>query len=169
MKTKKYFGDKPLEGPVPFGSMYRTATSEAITESSNQSQNTSKFNNYNRNFSYPTPAELMEYERICKGSSSQIIAMLDKEQVYRQKTSTQSLNATILSKRIEVLLSFTLMMAIIAATVFLSNYGHIIPASITALSGIVSAMCIYRYNIKATEKPAHSNRFNSHKNNRHKK
>jgi|GEM_PF-1786193 len=165
MKTKKYFGEKPLEGPIPFGSMYK----ETVDNTKKTNQVIAKSGNYNRNLSYPTPEELSEYERICKGSSRHIMEMLNKEQIHRQKLSIKSLNAKIFTKRIETFLSFLLMITIVSATVFLSHNGYIIPASLVALSGIVSALCIYKYNMQSVMKPNHHNRNNHYTKNRNKK
>lgn len=165
MKTKKYFGEKPLEGPIPFGSMYRDAPSETKERTDNNKHH-NPYTHNNRNLPYPTSAELAEYERVCKGSSHQIIAMLDKDQIHKQKLSIKSLNAKILTKRIEIFLSFLLMLAIVSATVFLSYNGYIIPASLVAVSGIVSALCIYKYNTQSSVKPNYYNRNNHYNKNK---
>lgn len=159
MKTKKYFGEKPLEGPIPFGSMYKEVPAETQAKIEHF-----KYINYShRNLPYPTSQELAEYERICKGSSHQIIAMLDKDQIHKQKLSIKSLNAKILTKRIETFLSFLLMLAIVCATVFLSHNGYIVPASLVALSGTVAAVCIYKYNTRFVMKTTYYNKNNRNK------
>lgn len=133
-KSKKYFGEKPLDGPTPFGAMYR--------EKKNiRSENFRRNSGYN--LAYPSPEQMEEYERICEGSSSHIIALLDKEQIHRQKMSIRMQKSRIFSDRLKTLLQASCMLANTSAVVYLSMIGQYIPSSITAVALLLSVKLFY--------------------------
>ena len=163
-KTKKYFGEKPLDGPVPFGAMYREDKHDNKVNP-NQDKQDQVFSH--RNFAYPSTTELAEYDRICKGSSVQIIAMLDKEQAHRQKMSVKSLEARVLSERMAIFLSFFAIVIMVIATIFMSIQDAKIPAIITACCAVIAVIAVYKYKTRPVEQRHHNhkNRFR-HDNNR---
>lgn len=150
MKTKKYFGEKPIEGPIAFGDMYKRAI-----KSSNNSRDTNN-RDYRNNY-YPSPEQLAEYERISEGSSSHIIALLDKEQINRQRFSQKSLNAKIVSHRLAMVLSFISVVFITGSAAYLALEGYEIQSIILSVASLASIVATYKYNKSNSPNPFRRN------------
>ncbi len=151
-KSKKYFGEKPLEGPVPFGSRYKVKNKEI---KGNRYENRSN----NRYINYPSPEELAEYERICEGSSSQIIALLDKDQIHRQKAYIKNQEARVLSDRMKMFFGAFCLLGNTAAVVYLAMNGHQIPSTVTAVALILSVKLFYANKPSFKKQNSSNNRF----------
>jgi uncharacterized membrane protein len=138
MKTKKYFGEKPLEGPIAFGDMYKNPSkSVSISETKHRDS---------RSNHYPSPEQLAEYERISKGSSSHIIAMLDKEQINRHAFSQRSLKAKIFSYRLSMLLCFLVVLFIASSSIYLAIGGYEVQSIILSIATVVAIAGVYKHN-----------------------
>ncbi len=154
MKTKKYFGEKPLEAPVPFGSMYKNKRTNHSSDIKSKEH---------KNYYYPSPEQLAEYDRICEGSSSKIIAMLDKDQMNRHALSQKSLRARILSQRLAMFLSAIVITIIATISGYLALKGFEIQSIILSVAAVVGIVYVYKYNknkLQRDHRPFNRNRFN---------
>ena len=104
----------------------------------------------NRYVSYPSPEELAEYDRICKGSSTHIIELLNKEQVHRQNLHAKKHESRTLSERIKMSLGAICILGNICAVVYLAIEGHQIPSAIVAVALLLSVKLFY------TNKPSYN-------------
>jgi uncharacterized membrane protein len=155
-KSKKYFGEKPLEGPTPFGSKYN---GKKKAEESSRPDNRGA----NRNKIYPSPEELAEYESICKGSASQIIELLNKDQAHRQNLYVKKHKSRTLSERIKTSLGAICILGNICAVVYLAIEGHYAPSSIVAIALLLSVKLFYTNKPSYKKTNTEKNRFRQKK------
>jgi uncharacterized membrane protein len=140
VRNKKYFGEMPLEGPTDLGALYKNRH-----KNNTHSKPDNNFRRENRNQRhYPSPEELIQYDKVCVGASDKILALLEIDQQHRHKHDVAKVKSQITSRRMEAAFAFVFSLAVLAATVFFTSAGHTHIALATVFCGLVTVIVMIK-------------------------